>query len=68
MILIEKSKLVAIPLVFKETKYKDTFKDKNNKTLKETLESKRYNSLKNETIENYSKYLDTPLGQFLLIL
>jgi hypothetical protein len=62
------SKLKTIPLIFETKKYNNVFKDKNNKTLNETIETTRYKSLKNEALEKYSKYLNTPIGELLLAL
>lgn len=60
--------LITIPLTFETEKYTNIFKDKNNKTLKETIESSRYQSLAGRVTQNYSHELDTTLGVFLLKL
>jgi len=46
----------------------EIFAQKNNKTLRETLTSKKYKKLEEICITKYSEYLDTRLGRFLLIL
>jgi len=46
----------------------EVFAQKNNKTLRETLNSKKYQKLEEICITKYPEYLDTGLGQFLLIL
>ena len=60
--------LITIPLNFKTDIYRDIFKDKNNKTLKETLETSRYNHLADRVNEKYIQGLNTNLGEFLLKL
>lgn len=64
---IEKQ-LTEIPLCFKDEKYINLFKDKNNKTLEETISSKRYKSLEDDVRKNYRQSLDNKLGDFLLKL
>ncbi len=59
---------VAVPLSFEAGIYTDVFKDKNNKTVKTTLEHYRYEKLKEDTFRHYSKFLDWPLGKFLVFL
>ena len=44
----------------------DLFAAKNNKTLAETLDQKRYTRLRFEVERNYSDRLGEPLGEFLL--
>ena len=60
--------LVEIPLEFSSEKYTNIFKDKNNKTLKETLEDKRYIVLKDEVYKKYNQFLNIELGTFLFNL
>ena len=60
--------LIEIPLVIESKIYTDVFKDKNNATLKETIESSRYKSLQNIVLQNYLQELDTKLGDFLMRL
>ena len=60
--------LTQIPLKFENKKLKNIFKDKNNKTLEETIAHKRYINLSSCVYEKYSKYLDMPLGKFLIDL
>ncbi|MEK4039421.1 hypothetical protein MHH49_18030 [Paenibacillus sp. FSL F4-0122] len=57
-----------IPLVFMTSLYSDVFATKNNKTLRETIEHKKYNIFKNIVISNYKAYLDIGLGSFVAIL
>ena len=60
--------LVDIPLDFENKKLKDIFKDKNNKTLKDTISHNRYIKFSSYIYKKYSQYLDMPLGKFLYIL
>jgi len=60
--------LIEIPLHFENQIYTDVFKDKNNKTLKETIETSKYRPLENVINENYFQELNTNLGEFLLKL
>lgn len=60
--------LVTIPLNFETDIYRDIFKDKNNKTLKETIETSRYKHLTDRVNEKYTQDLNTNLGEFLLKL
>jgi len=60
--------LIEIPLHFESQIYSDIFKDKNNTTLKKTIESSRYKSLQNTVLQNYAQELDTNLGDFLIKL
>jgi len=57
---------VNVPLKFEPQKYVNVFADKNNKSLAETLEHRRYVKLKPIVLEKYSSFLDQPLGKFLL--
>ncbi len=56
------------PIIFEETKFKNVFSKKNNKTLSETLEHKRYKSLKARCNQDYKSLIDMPLGDFVLHL
>ena len=60
--------LITIPLTFETKNYTNVFKDKNNKTLQETIKSQRYKFLADRVIQNYSNELCTALGVFLLKL
>ena len=60
--------LIDISLHFENQIYTDVFKDKNNKTLKETIETSTYRSLVKIVSQNYFQELDTSLGDFLLKL
>lgn len=60
--------LIEIPLQFETQIYTNVFKDKNNATLKETIDSPRYVSLQTRVLHNYSQELNTKLGDFLLKL
>jgi len=53
--------LMTIPLEFEGIKYKNIFKDKNNKTLKETISHKRYMKFSSCVYEKYSEYLETAI-------
>jgi hypothetical protein len=57
-----------VALKFKGNKGRDLFQSKNNKTLAQTLEHKRYAKLKEEIQNNYSKDIDRSLGTFLIEL
>ena len=54
-----------VDLCFSENIHKDIFTEKNNKTLLETIKSKRYKHLEQEVYGKYSNYLDMKLGLFL---
>lgn len=57
-----------VALQFVEGQQTNVFSLKNNKTLKQTLDHKRYTKLKAEVLDRYSRVLDEPLGHFLLDL
>lgn len=57
---------VRVPLIFEQDRYVNVFAAKNNKSLAETLDHKRYAKLKTAVLERYEDYLDCPLGTFLL--
>ncbi len=57
-----------VELSFDGKPYWDIFGQKNNKTVSETLEHRRYAKLKGEVFEKYPISLDKPLGAFLLEL
>jgi len=61
-------KLLKLLLSFENEIYTDVFKEKNNKSLQETLQSSRYQKFKTYTEENYSQYLSMVLGEFLYML
>lgn len=54
-----------VELRFDRELHKNIFALKNNKTLQETLNHKRYMKLKSESYEKYLEFLDWPLGKFL---
>ena len=60
-----KQRLITIPLHIESLRYVDVFKDKNNKTLEETLESSKYKKFTTIIQSSYAKELATPLGEFL---
>ena len=71
MLLTNKNKnlyFYEVELFFNHKIYKNVFADKNNKTLFETINSTRYKKFNSEIINNYPKFLDWPLGQFILKL
>lgn len=57
-----------VDLVFEENQYRDVFSHKNNKTVGQTLEHRRYAKLKEEVMARYQDSLDKPLGDYLLEL
>ena len=57
-----------IPLQFQHHDKVNLFSEKNNKTLAETLEDRRYSSLSIETHRRYPNSLNKKLGDFLLEL
>ncbi len=61
-------KLIELPLHFEPELYTNIFKDKNNKTLQETISTSIYNSLSDMVKQNYSEDLESNLGDFLLKL
>lgn len=61
----EKIELQFIQLEFEEIEYRDVFFRKNNKTLGETLEHRRYHKLKNRLSKKYDDQMKEPLGCFL---
>jgi len=63
-----KHQFINISLNFEENIYLNVFKGKNNKTLKETIETDKYNSLANIVKQHYSQEFNTNLGEFLLKL
>ncbi len=56
---------VQVPLNFRQHNIVNLFAEKNNKTLAETLSSKRYASLSKETQRRYPNFLNDGLGKFL---
>ena len=59
---------IQIPLYFQNHGIVNLFASKNNKTLAETLKSRRYTGLSSETYRLYPNSLNTRLGIFLLDL
>lgn len=59
---------IFVPLFLYKTGIVNVFKDKNNKTLLETLEHPRYCKLKQNVLINYRQHLNKPLGKFLFEL
>lgn len=59
---------IQVSLVFEGNSYQEAFSQKNNKSVAETLEHKRYAKLKEEVIGKYPDALDKPLGIFLIEL
>jgi hypothetical protein len=57
-----------VTMQFGSEVYSDVFRQKNNKTLRQTLTHRRYTALAEETHRQYSHFLDTPIGVFLLTL
>ncbi len=57
-----------VALNFSTERFTNVFAEKNNKTLKETLEHSRYEKFKIHIEKHYSSYLNWPLGKFLLHL
>jgi len=57
-----------INMKFDGDKKSNVFAHKNNKTLAETITHKRYSKFQTHVENEYSKYLDLPLGIFLLEL
>ena len=60
--------LITIHLEFKSQIYTNVFKDKNNATVKETIDSPRYKSLQKIVLQNYPQEINTRLGDFLMKL
>ena len=56
---------VNVEIHFSENILKDIFIEKNNKTLLETIKSKRYKHLEKSVYDKYSNYLNIQLGLFL---
>ena len=59
---------VHVSLEFVDDRRQDVFRDKNNKTLRETLTHRRYQNLTSDCLTKYPGYLDFPLGKVLLQL
>jgi len=57
-----------VKLIFDNKTNLNVFTNKNNKTLLETINSGKYKKLKSEVINKYPKFLDWPLGGFILKL
>ncbi len=54
-----------VPLVFEGGEEENVFANKNNKSLAETLQHRRYTHFQEEVYQIYSQYLDWELGRFL---
>ncbi len=57
-----------VPLHFIDRDITSVFYRKNNKTLKETLNSKKYINLKYKFENKYKNYMNMPLGDFMKLL
>ena len=57
-----------VQIYFEGEEKENLFSQKNNKTLGETLEDRRYKKFKDLCNEKYNDYMDVPLGKFLLML
>jgi hypothetical protein len=55
-------------LEFDAAKFDSVFADKNNKTIAQTVEHRRYKKLSSEVTSRYVEFLDWPLGKFLVHL
>lgn len=55
----------GVPLRFESQTFVDVFAQKNNKTLGETLDHRRYAKLADFVLPRYRAHLGTPLGEFL---
>lgn len=60
--------LFKLRSIFTTNFYQNIFSQKNNKTVAETLEHRRYEKLKDKVKRNYLNSLNKPLGDFLLNL
>lgn len=58
-------KLITLPLSFTSEIHVNVFKNKNNRTLRETLSSKKYKKYKEKAYKDYALSLDMKLGDFL---
>jgi hypothetical protein len=58
-------KFENVPLEFLETQIQNKFAQKNNKTLKQTVEHAKYNDLYEETFKDYKSQFNIPIGEFL---
>ena len=59
---------VHVPLKFVNDRREDVFANKNNKTLRETLDHRRYEALSEKCMAEYRHHLDFPLGEVVLLL
>jgi len=64
----EKFDFSEVALKFTEGTQTNIFSQKNNKTLKQTIEHRRYFKLRNETENRFGAEMGKPLGKFLLDL
>ena len=56
---------LQVTLYLYQTGLENIFREKNNKTLLETLAHHRYINLKEYVMNNYQEHLNVPLGEFL---
>ena len=63
-----KSKQTLIDIDVKQNDLVNLFSLKNNKTLKDTLNTKRYQKFRQDITQKYPEYLDWKLGEFLTLL
>lgn len=66
--LIDGTTFLPIPLNFELGHFVDVFAGKNNKTVLETIEHRRYLKFRSEVLERYGEERHEPLGAFLLRL
>ena len=66
--LLNMDDFVTVPLTFDEARQSNVFARKNNKTVAETLNHRRYSKLADVITKRYPGDLDQPLGEFLLSL
>ncbi len=63
-----KSQQTLIDIDVKQNDLVNLFSLKNNKTLKDTLNTKRYQKFRQDITQKYPEYLDWKLGEFLTLL
>jgi hypothetical protein len=59
---------IHVPMNFAPARYANVFAGKNNKTVRETLQHRRYEPLKPLILDKYRPFLEFPLGRSLLKL
>jgi hypothetical protein len=64
----KKLEFKKIEIIISDELFDNVFTKKNNKTVMETINTKRYKCLKNIILNNYSKYMNCELGEFLKLL